>query len=113
MAEVWLIAGRGLFGGLLVMAFAVLGEMVTPKRFAGIFAAAPAVALAGMTITALREGGPALAEAGLGMVAGAVALVAYCVVAVPLVRRLGALPGSLAALLVWGAVAAVGWVLVS
>ncbi|MFG6198598.1 DUF3147 family protein [Nonomuraea sp. JJY05] len=113
MSEVWWIVGRGLLGGLLVMVFAVIGEMVTPKRFAGIFAAAPAVALAGMTITVLHEGERQLAQSALGMIAGSFALVAYCAVAVPLIRRLGAFAGSLTALAVWTAVAGAGWALIT
>ncbi|MEV0230940.1 hypothetical protein [Nonomuraea sp. NPDC050786] len=113
MSQVWWIVGRGLLGGLLVMVFAVIGEMVTPKRFAGVFAAAPAVAIAGMTVTVLHEGRLPLAGSALGMIAGSVALVSYCAVAVPLVRRLGAFAGSLAALVVWGAVAGAGWALVA
>ncbi len=35
MDEVWLLVGRGLLGGLLVMAFAAIGEATEPKRFAG------------------------------------------------------------------------------
>ncbi|MFI6737610.1 DUF3147 family protein [Nonomuraea sp. NPDC050451] len=113
MSEVWWIVGRGLLGGLLVMVFAVIGEMLTPKRFAGIFAAAPAVALAGMTVTVLHEGERQLAQSALGMIAGSFALVAYCAVAVPLVRRLGAFAGSLTALAVWAAVAGAGWALIT
>jgi hypothetical protein len=33
-------------GGALVVAFALLSETLKPKRFAGLFSAAPAVALA-------------------------------------------------------------------
>jgi len=36
---------RFVLGGLVVAAFAVLGDMLKPKRFAGIFGAAPAVVL--------------------------------------------------------------------
>lgn len=47
MSQAWLLVGRGLPGGPLVTAFAMPGEMTTPKRFAGVFAAAPAVAMGG------------------------------------------------------------------
>jgi Protein of unknown function (DUF3147) len=113
MNQLGTMALRGLCGGLLVMAFAVFGEMVTPKRFAGIFAAAPAVALAGMAVTLLSSGSRQVAQAGLGMIAGSVALVAYCASAVMLVRRLGAVGGSAAALGVWAGVAAAGWLLIT
>lgn len=113
MNQMWWIAGRALLGGLFVMVFAVVGEMLTPKRFAGVFAAAPAVAIAGMTVTVFHQGRDPLAESALGMIAGSVALVAYCLAVVPLVRRLGAFPGSLAALAIWGAVAGTGWALLT
>lgn len=63
-----------------------------------------------MTVTAPHEGSRPLAESALGVIAGTVAPVAYCAVAVPLVRRLGALGGSLTALVVWAAVA---WAMVA
>jgi hypothetical protein len=40
---------KGVAGGSLVVAFALLSEGLSPKRFAGLFSAAPAVALAGLT----------------------------------------------------------------
>ncbi|MEU8269565.1 DUF3147 family protein [Sphaerisporangium sp. NPDC049002] len=113
MDQVWVIVLRALCGGLLVMAFALLGEMVTPKRFAGIFAAGPAVALAGMTVTWVFTGGTEVAEAARGMIVGSVALVAYCASAAPLVERLGVVAGSVVAIAVWAAVAAVGWPLIA
>ncbi|WP_062433690.1 DUF3147 family protein [Herbidospora daliensis] len=113
MDDVWLIVARGVFGGVLVMCFALLGEATSPKRFAGIFAAAPAVAIGGMVITAVSDGREELAESGLGMVAGGIALVAYCALAVPMVRRFGALKGSTGALVLWALVAWLGWTVIS
>ncbi len=113
MDEVWLLVGRGLLGGLLVMAFAVIGEATEPKRFAGIFAAAPAVAIAGMTFTVLGDGDHALAQSGLGMIAGSAALVAYCLLAVPLVRSWGALKGSVSAVVAWVLAAGACWAVVA
>ena len=37
---------RFVIGGLVVSSFAVLGDMLKPKSFAGLFGAAPSVALA-------------------------------------------------------------------
>ncbi|WP_067177603.1 DUF3147 family protein [Microtetraspora niveoalba] len=107
MSELLVLAARALCGGLFVMAFALIGELVTPKQFAGIFSAAPAVALAGMTLTMTVQGDVPVAESALGMIAGSVALVAYCASAVPLVTRLGVLLGTIIALVTWGATAAV------
>ena len=37
---------RFLIGGLAVSSFAILGDLLRPKSFAGLFGAAPSVALA-------------------------------------------------------------------
>jgi hypothetical protein len=37
---------RFLVGGIVVSAFATLGDILSPKSFAGLFGAAPSVALA-------------------------------------------------------------------
>lgn len=95
------IAARGLFGGLLVVAFAMVAEVLVPKRFAGVFAAAPSVALAGLTVSVLAKGLPAAQAAAYGMIAGAVGFVAYCALAPALLRRWGAYRGSAAALVLW------------
>jgi hypothetical protein len=47
---------RFIAGGLVVSLFAALGEVLKPKRFAGLFAAAPSVALATLGLTILTEG---------------------------------------------------------
>jgi Protein of unknown function (DUF3147) len=106
MSEVELLAVRALAGGSMVVAFALLGELLRPKSFAGIFAAAPSIALASLIVTDLGRGEPAVWESALGMIAGAVAMVAACVVGIDSVKRFRALRGALAALGVWLAVAA-------
>src|SRR5690348_3957240 len=42
---------RFMVGGLFVSAFAVLGDVLKPKSFAGLFGASPSVALATLTLT--------------------------------------------------------------
>lgn len=68
------LAVRFLLGGLIVSAFAVIGEVLQPKRFAGIFGAAPSVALATLGLAFANEGGDYAATAGRSMLAGAAAL---------------------------------------
>jgi hypothetical protein len=46
---------RAVSGGILVSAFAVLGDVLKPKRFAGLFAAAPSVALATLSRSSIVE----------------------------------------------------------
>ena len=45
------ILARFLIGGAIVSFFAVLAEMFRPKSFAGLFGAAPSIALATIGIT--------------------------------------------------------------
>ena len=47
---------RFLLGGAIVSLFAFLGDVVRPKRFAGIFGGAPSVALATLALTAHKSG---------------------------------------------------------
>src|SRR2546421_9561907 len=48
---------RVMVGGVVVSAFALLGDILRPKSFAGLFGAAPSVALATLSLTLLKEGG--------------------------------------------------------
>ena len=68
---------RFLVGGAVVSAFAAVGDMLKPKSFAGLFGAAPSVALATLGLTLFAEGGPYTAIEGRSMIAGAAALFAY------------------------------------
>ena len=96
-----LICVKALVGGLFVTGFAVLGEMLQPKRFAGIFGASPAVALANLLVVALAKGDSMARDAATGMIAGAIALAIACGAAVPAVRRWGAARGSGVLWAVW------------
>lgn len=69
---------RFLFGGVVVSAFAVLGDLFRPKSFAGLFGAAPSVALATLGLTIAKHGVAYAATEGRSMIAGAVALCVYC-----------------------------------
>lgn len=96
---------KALAGGLLVVAFAVLAETITPKRLAGVLSAAPSVALGSLVVTVAMKGSGDARLAAVGMTAGALAFTGYCLVAVPALTRLGAVRGSAAALVVWFALA--------
>jgi uncharacterized membrane protein (GlpM family) len=87
-----------------VVAFALLAETLSPKRFAGVFAAAPSVALASLFVTTLHKGPEEAKRDCIGMIAGAIGFVAYALVAPAAMRRFGSLRGSSAALLGWAAV---------
>ena len=47
---------RAALGGMVVSAFAVLGDILKPKSFAGRFAAAPSVALATLSLAVMQHG---------------------------------------------------------
>jgi hypothetical protein len=104
--DVLILAIKGLAGGSLVVAFALLSQGLTPKRFAGLFGAAPAVALAGLVVAILDKGRHTAHENAAGMVAGAVGMVAYATVAVPLLRRKKASTAATLALGAWALAAA-------
>jgi uncharacterized membrane protein (GlpM family) len=68
---------RFVIGGLAVCAFALLGEILRPKSFAGLFAAAPSVALATLTLTLSAEGKHYAAIEARSMVVGALGFCCY------------------------------------
>ncbi|MGA9799070.1 MAG: hypothetical protein WBQ68_08660 [Terriglobales bacterium] len=68
---------RFLVGGVVVSAFAVIGDLLKPKSFAGLFGAAPSVALATLGLTVATEGVSYAATEARSMMAGAVAFFAY------------------------------------
>ncbi len=106
MHEIVILLAKGMAGGLLVVGFALLSEGLSPKRFAGLFSAAPAVAIAGLTITLLDKGANSAHENTAGMIAGAAGMVAYAAAAIPLLRRVQAAGAAAIALLAWAAMAA-------
>jgi uncharacterized membrane protein (GlpM family) len=105
--EVLILAVKGVAGGGLVVTFALLSEGLSPKRFAGLFSAAPAVALAGLTIVLLDKGAHSAHENATGMIAGSVGMVAYAAATIPLLRRMPASRAAAIGLGAWTATAAV------
>jgi len=69
---------RFIVGGLIVSLFAVLGDVLKPRSFAGLFAAAPSVALATLGLTILTEGKLYAAAESRSMIVGAIALFFIC-----------------------------------
>lgn len=97
---------RFVLGGLIVAAFAVLGDVTHPKRFAGIFGAAPSVALATLSITFVLKGGLYASVEGRSMMAGAAGLAVYSLAAARLLGHdWGSISATTVSVLVWGAVA--------
>jgi uncharacterized membrane protein (GlpM family) len=105
MHDIVILLVKGLAGGSLVVVFALVCQGLSPKRFAGLFGAAPAIALAGLTIALLDKGGHAAHESAVGMLAGTAGMIAYAAAAIPLLRRLRAVGAAAAALGAWVLVA--------
>ena len=107
MQWVW----RFLIGGFAVCVFAALGEIMRPKTFAGLFGAAPSIALATLSLTVAEHGRSYAATEARSMLLGAVVFLIYAVVVSRLMfRRLTAAPAAtLGGLVLWLALAVAGW----
>ena len=94
---------RFLVGGLVVSAFAILADVLRPKSFAGLFGAAPSVALATLGVATYGHGAEYASLQSRAMIAGAVALVVYSIVVCRLLvrARLDSLPATIISLVVW------------
>lgn len=68
---------RFIIGGAVVSIFAALGEVLRPKSFAGLFGAAPSIALATLGLTIGHEGKAYAALEARSMIAGALAFFFY------------------------------------
>lgn len=104
---------RFLIGGVTVSSFALLGDLFKPKSFAGLFGAAPSVALATLALTILSDGAQYAAIEATSMMAGAVALFFYssCVSRIMMRRAQKALWVTMYMLPVWIIVAFGLWYL--
>jgi Protein of unknown function (DUF3147) len=68
---------RFVIGGIVVSGFAILGDLFEPKSFAGLFGAAPSVALATLGLTVVSDGRWYAAIEARSMLAGSVAFFVY------------------------------------
>jgi hypothetical protein len=98
---------RFLIGGAVVSAFALLGDLFKPKSFAGLFGAAPSVALATLSLTLTAETAPYVATEARSMVVGAIAFFVYASVVSWVMMRYKwrALPVTASSILLWLGVA--------
>jgi uncharacterized membrane protein (GlpM family) len=78
---------RFLIGGVCVCLFAVLGDSFKPKSFAGLFGAAPSIALAGFGLVWFEKGSHVASVEGRSMIFGAVAMIIYSLSCAAFVRR--------------------------
>ena len=98
---------RLIVGGLFVSAFAVLGDVLKPKSFAGLFGAAPSVALATLILTIDNRGSDFAAAEARSMIFGAIAffVYAYAVCRIIMRYKLSASIVASASIVIWLAVA--------
>jgi hypothetical protein len=67
--------------GAIVSLFALIGDIVRPKRFAGLFGGAPSVALATLALTVAESGAATASIEARSMILGRVGFVAYACIA--------------------------------
>jgi hypothetical protein len=98
---------RFLAGGIAVSAFAAISDTLRPRSFAGLFGAAPSIALATLLITLSQKGAPFAAVEGRSMIVGAFALATYSWMACVLLKKflLSSWTATMAALVIWFVVA--------
>ena len=101
MKDLPLLVLRVLVGGALVSAFAMLGDTLKPKMFAGLFSGAPSVATVSLVVTGVAMGAAKEQKYATGMIAGAVGLVFYALFAALLVKHLKAVVGTIVAWVAW------------
>lgn len=94
---------RAVIGGIVVSSFALLGDVLKPKSFAGLFSAAPSVALATLALSFRKHGAGYVSVEAESMVLGAVAFCVYALLGswLMLGRKWPALPVTLLGLIVW------------
>ena len=110
---------RFLVSGAIVSFFSVVGDVFKPKTFAGLFGAAPSVALSTLALSYAHDGAGEVATLGRSMMLGAVAFYVYGAACVTVTKRehwpewiiaAGSWIAWFAvALGLWGAGAATGW----
>lgn len=107
MPFVW----RFLIGGLAVCAFAALGEVMRPKTFAGLFGAAPSIALATLGLTVAEHGRAYAASEARSMLLGALVFCVYAAIISRLMfrRLMPAAAATLGGLGLWLLLSLAGW----
>jgi hypothetical protein len=105
---------RFLVGGVVVSLFSALGDVLRPKSFAGLFGAAPSIALATVALTIEQSGKSYAAIEGRSMILGAIAFFVYALNVSWVLKRYrpSALTAAVALMPIWFAVSFGLWFLV-
>jgi hypothetical protein len=90
-------------GGVIVSLFAALSDVLKSKSFAGLFGAAPSVALATLGLTMAADGKVYAATKARSMIVGAVAFCVYAAFCSRLMmkNRIHSTLASITALVLW------------
>ncbi len=98
---------RFFIGGAVVSVFALAGSLFKPTSFAGLFGAAPSVALATLGLAIAKEGKTYASIECRSMMAGAIALGVYSLFASQLLIRFrwSALSATVSSFVIWLAAA--------
>jgi hypothetical protein len=104
---------RFLIGGIVVCAFAAVSDVLKPKSFAGLFGAAPSVALATLYLTISSQGKIYAATETRSMIAGATGFFVYtfCATWLLMKRSVSSLLVTISLIPVWLAVSLGLWFL--
>jgi len=102
---------RFLIGGVIVSVFAVIGDLFEPKSFAGVFGAAPSVALATLALVISSKGKDYAAAEMRSAIVGSIAFLfySYAVGRTLMKYHPPTLPVCVGFILLWFAVAVGGW----
>ena len=94
---------RFLIGGVVVSLFAIIGDILRPKSFAGLFGAAPSIAFATLGLTISQHGRQYTATEAHSMILGAFAFLIYsaCVCGALARHKTAALPTAIFLMSVW------------
>ncbi len=94
---------RVILGGTVVSVFALCGDVLKPKSFAGLFGAAPSVALATLALAVAQHGTDYARVEACSMMLGAVAFFIYAsAVSHVMIRwKWAALPAASGLLFLW------------
>jgi uncharacterized membrane protein (GlpM family) len=96
-----------IIGGAVVSGFALLGELLKPKSFAGLFGAAPSVSLASLALTVLKDGKAYASVEARSMLFGSFAFIvcAALISRILIRRRIQVLAATMCGIGVWFVVA--------
>jgi Protein of unknown function (DUF3147) len=105
---------RFVIGGVVVSLFSVIADLVRPKSFAGLFGAAPSIALATIGLTVRHDGTAYAAFEARSMILGAAGFLLYAALVSWILRRYrpAALLATMAAMPIWFLVSFGLWLLV-